>query len=282
MKIEFNKIDAFVRLSRPVNVLIGGLSIFMGAFIAGSIEPLDHVILAMISGSLIAAGANAINDFFDVNIDRINKPYRPIPSGRVTKRAAFFFALVCFAIGSCISAFINAYAAAIALCASVILYAYSARLKRTVIWGNLTVSLMTAFAFIYGGIAVDRLNIALIPAIFAFLFHLGREIIKDVQDMHGDASDNARTLPLAHGKRLSLLLVTVIFAILIVITYIPYLLGIFGNFYLYIVSIGVNPVLLYTIGSFWIDSKPVNLGRLSNLLKIDMLIGLIAIYFGRI
>ena len=276
-----NKIVSYVHLTRPINWVIGGGSIFMGAFIAGSIRPLGHVILAMISGMCIAGGANSINDYFDVNIDRINKPYRPIPSGNVTKQGAYRFALIMFLLGIIISLFINAGAFAIAVVASIILYAYSAWLKRTVLWGNMTVSLITAFAFIYGGVAVDLLDIAMIPAIFSFFFNFGREIIKDIEDMNGDACDGARTMPLVYGKKRSLGLVTLIFCFLIVITYIPYIMGIFGECYLYVVSIGVNLVLMYTMISFWFDSSSKHLGRLSTLLKIDMLIGLIAIFVGR-
>ena len=276
-----NKALAYLQLARPLNVIIGALSIFMGAFIAGSIEPLNKVILAMISGALIAGAANSINDYFDVNIDSINKPYRPIPANKLTRREAYTYSLVLFVLGVLLSIFINQTAFIIAIFACLLLYTYSARLKRTVIWGNLTVSFMTAFAFIYGGVAVDLLTISLIPAIFAFLFHFGREIIKDIEDMNGDQSDGARTLPLIYGVRISLLLMTFIYALLIVLTYMPYMLNIFGNIYVYIVTCGVNVVLIFTIISSWRKPEPENLGRLSLLLKIDMLIGLIAIYFGR-
>jgi geranylgeranylglycerol-phosphate geranylgeranyltransferase len=186
-----------------MNVLIGGLSILVGSFIAGSLSPLNNVLLAVISGSLIAAAANSINDFFDVNIDKINKPYRPIAAGLLTRSEAFIFSMLLFITGAVSGSFINVRAGGIALFACILLYLYSARLKRTVLWGNLTVSLMTAFAFIYGGVAVDLLDKALIPAGFAFLFHFGREIIKDVEDHKGDNADNARTLPIIYGNRIA-------------------------------------------------------------------------------
>lgn len=253
----------------------------MGSFIAGSLSPLTNVLLAVISGSLIAAAANSINDFYDVNIDRINKPYRPIVAGLLTKTEAFIFSIVLFSSGALLGGFINARAGFIAFFACILLYLYSARLKRTVLWGNLTVSLMTAFAFIYGGVAVNLLDKALIPAGFAFLFHFGREIIKDVEDHKGDSADNARTLPIIYGKKTALILTTIIFCILIAVTLLPYLFHIFGKAYLIVVVLGVDLLLIYVLVSMWRNPVPSNLGRLSTLLKLDMIVGLIAIYVGR-
>ncbi len=275
------KIRAFFILTRPLNVLIGGLSILVGSFIAGSLSPLTNVLLAIISGSLIAAAANSINDFYDVNIDRINKPYRPLAAGLLTRSEAFIFSMMLFFTGALLGSFINARAGVIALFACFLLYFYSARLKRTVLWGNLTVSLMTAFAFIYGAVAVDLLDKAMIPAGFAFLFHFGREIIKDVEDHKGDSADNARTLPTIYGKKMSFILTTIIYCILIVVTLLPYLFHVFGKIYLIVVVFGVDLFVIYVLISMWKNPAPSNLGRLSTLLKIDMLVGLIAIYVGR-
>ncbi len=276
-----DRIRAFFTLTRPVNVLIGGISIFMGAFIAGSIHPLSKVMLAVLSGALLAGAANSINDYFDVNIDKINKPYRPIPSGRLTRKESFIFSIILFSLGTFLTAFINWKALVIALLSCFVLYAYSAHLKRTVLWGNFSVSLMTALAFIFGGIAVDRLNAAIIPAGFAFLYHFGREIIKDMEDREGDMSEGIRTLPLVYGNKVAMLFTTCLYILLIIITYVPYVLRIFGITYLLVVSLGVNVVLIYSMISMWKRPVPENLGRLSTLLKMDMFVGLIAIYLGR-
>ncbi|MBN2012899.1 geranylgeranylglycerol-phosphate geranylgeranyltransferase [candidate division KSB1 bacterium] len=273
--------NAYFQITRPVNVLIGGLSIFIGAFIAGSIQPIQNVALAVLSGMLIAAAANTINDYYDVAIDRINKPYRPIPSGKITEKTAWIYAMIMFVIGTGLSILINNKALAIAVFAWVVLYCYSAKLKRTVLWGNLAVSFMTAFAFIYGGVAVNRLNEAIIPAVFSFLFHLGREIIKDIEDREGDSADHAVTLPIRYGVRPALWVTMFVFILLIGLTIMPFVMGIFGVPYLWVVILGVDTVLVFVIFSMWKTPVPKNLGRLSTLLKMDMLVGLIAIYVGR-
>jgi len=275
------RLTAFFLLTRPLNVLIAMVSIFIGAFITGTISPLINVLLASLSGGFIAAGANAINDYFDVETDRINKPYRPIAARIITMREGGLFSMVLFSIGVILGLLVNWLAFVVAVFSSMLLYWYSARLKRTVLWGNLSVSLITSLAFIYGGIAVNRLGLALIPAVFSFFYHLGREIIKDAEDIAGDIADRIVTLPIEFGKRKALLLATGIYIFLIGLTIVPYALNIFGIYYLIIVVAIVNAVVVFALFSMWRDMTPNNLSRLSVILKLNMFAGLAAIYCGK-
>jgi geranylgeranylglycerol-phosphate geranylgeranyltransferase len=111
---------------------------------------------------------------------------------------------------------------------------------------------------------------------------MGREIIKDIQDLEGDLSLNASSLPIRFGVRFSLAFATTIFSSLIFLSPLPYLLDVFSLLYLIMVILGVDLVLLYVLGSMWKDPSTSNLGRLSTILKIDMLLGLAAIYAGRL
>ena len=84
-----NKLIAYVQLSRPVNVLITFVSIPVACWIAGEIPfPCFVILLAGITGALVAAGANALNDAFDIDIDRINRPDRPLPRGALAPNDA--------------------------------------------------------------------------------------------------------------------------------------------------------------------------------------------------
>lgn len=275
-----NKWRGFFILSRPVNVAISFLSIFVAITICGW-STWESVLLACLTGAFITAAANAINDVYDLEIDRINRPDRPLPSGVISPQEAFAFSIFFFLCGIMSSAFINRETLIIAILFSVLLYLYSSTLKRQVLIGNFTVSLATAFAFIYGGAAVGHIDNALFPAIFAFLMHFGREIIKDMEDVKGDAKDGAQTLPIRYGIRPAQSLTTVLLIALIVITQLPYFISIYGMWYLIVVNLGVNTVLLYTVISMW--KKPVrsNFRVLSIVLKADMLVGLTAIYVGR-
>lgn len=239
------------------------------------------MLFACLTGACLTAAANAINDVYDLEIDRINRPRRPLPSGVITSREAFAFSIIFFLLGLTSSALINAETLIIALIFSVLLYLYSSTFKRQVLVGNFTVSLATAFAFIFGGVAVKRVEHAIFPAAFAFLLHFGREIIKDMEDIDGDQQNGAQTLPIRFGLRPAQILTTIFLMALIVITQVPFFLNIYGLWYLIIVNIGVNTVLLYAICSMW--KKPVksNFRILSAMLKINMVVGLAAIYAGR-
>lgn len=229
----------------------------------------------------MTAAANAINDVYDLEIDRINRPHRPLPKGEITPAEATVFSIIFFLLGVLSSALINEATLIIAVIFAALLYLYSASLKRRVLIGNITVSLATAFAFIYGGAAVEQVKNAIFPALFAFLMHFGREIIKDMEDVEGDGQDGALTLPIRHGIRPAQILVTILLGTLILVTQAPFFLGIYGTWYLLVVNAGVNAVLLFTILSMWLKPQRSNYRLLSALLKADMLIGLAAIYIGR-
>ena len=257
-------ITALLRLTRPLNVLITGLSILVAALISGPILSFETVILACISASCIMAAGNTINDYYDIEIDRINKPERPLPSGAVSLQTAWRAAIVEFLIGIAISAFLSPKMLGIASIFSVLIYLYAVRLKRTVLWGNITVSIATAAAFIYGGLAVQKAEAAVIPAIFAFLFHCGREIIKDMEDVEGDRRENAVTFPIRHGFPASIRLITAIFTILIAVTILPFATRLYGITYMVIVAAGVHTVLLYVLLSLRKNTEPGHLHFLSN------------------
>ncbi|MDZ7372881.1 MAG: geranylgeranylglycerol-phosphate geranylgeranyltransferase [candidate division KSB1 bacterium] len=274
-------LSGLIGLTRPVNAAISFLSIGMGAAVTGTLEPGVKVLLAALSGTLIGSAGNAINDYYDIDIDRINKPHRPIPSGRVSPRQAMALAIALFVAGVAMAFGVGPAAVLVASVATLLLVAYSCWLKRTALWGNLTVSAVTGAAFVYGGLAVGRVRAALIPAGFSFLFHLGREIVKDVEDLPGDRQARAKTLPILHGVRAAQWAVTVVFSLLIVATWLPYVFDLYNQLYLWIVILGVDTVLVYSLLVLWTDIRPKRLAFVSNLLKADMLVGLLAIYLGR-
>jgi geranylgeranylglycerol-phosphate geranylgeranyltransferase len=276
----FYQIGIFIQLTRPVNVLIAIFSIAMGALVAGNLTAWQNILLACLSGGLITAAANTINDYYDIDIDKINKPYRPLAAGAIPPNRAKIYSYILFAMGIAGSIFIHKAAFAIAALTSVLLFLYSYHFKRTVLLGNVVVSFVSGLAFIYGGLAVNNATITVIPAVFAFFYHLGREILKDIEDVLGDQSSNAKTFPIRYGVNPSRWLITIIFLLLIFLTFIPYSVGIFGKIYLLIVLFGVDLFLCFVITSLWRNSSKENLHRLSEWLKLDMIIGLLAILAG--
>jgi geranylgeranylglycerol-phosphate geranylgeranyltransferase len=276
-----HKTITYLKSTRPQNNLIAALSVLVGALVAGEIDYWWGVIFACLSAFFISAGGNSINDVFDVEIDRINKPLRPLPRGEISTKSALWFSGFLFFVGFCLSVFIRPLSVVIATIAIALLIFYGHTLKRKLFWGNFTVSFVSALAFVYGGITTKDFRLSLIPAIFAFFFHLGREIIKDAQDLKGDLSLNVSSLPIRFGIRFSLALTTVIFSFLILLTSFPYIFQILSLPYLIMVIMGVDLVLLYVVWSMWKDPTTSNFGRLSTILKIDMFLGLAAIYMGK-
>jgi geranylgeranylglycerol-phosphate geranylgeranyltransferase len=235
---------------------------------------------ASIAAGLIGGGGMVVNDIFDIEIDRINKPSRPLASGRISPRSASLFYAVLTAVGLLLNLFIHSTAQAIAAGAALLIFFYSYRLKSTSLFGNLTVGFLTGLTFIYGGAVVGNIERAFIPALFAFLINVGREVIKDMEDVEGDARHNAATFPVRYGKTPASSVATVFLLAVIGSTIIPFADHQYGLLYFSLVTAGVNVVVAYTIVSMWKESTPANLHRLSTILKYDMLIGLIAIYLG--
>ncbi len=273
-----NLLSALFILTRPSNVLIAFITIFVAAELAGGLNPLKNVILAAVSASFITVGANVINDFYDIAIDRINKPYRPLASGKISKKNAILFFLISYILAWGMAWLINIAMFFIALTVGLLLFFYSYKLKRTVLWGNLTVSFATAMAFVYGGGAVNHYEETLFPAMFAFFFHFGREILKDIQDLEGDYQAGAITFPIKFGIDKSLRLTTLVFILVVILTVIPYIFGIYSIKYFITVCIGIYPVLAFVLYRSWKNRTPQNIGLMSNILKADMIVGLLAIY----
>jgi geranylgeranylglycerol-phosphate geranylgeranyltransferase len=274
------RILSYAKLTRPQNNLIAALSVLVGAAISAHVNSWDKVLLACLSAFLISASGNSINDFFDVKIDRINKPKRPLPRGEISLSSALVFSVSLFLLGVALSFWIKPVSIGLAVLACGLLIIYSSNLKKRFLLGNLTVSLVSSLAFVYGGTVTDDFRLSLIPAAFAFLFHLGREILKDLEDREGDLSSGASTLPIVLGAKFSLLFCSFIFITLLVLTLFPYILNIFSFAYLVLV-LGVDLVLVYVIWSMWKNGSRENLQRLSGILKADMLLGLAAIFLGR-
>ena len=130
MGIKLNLLSALFTLSRPSNVLIAFITIFVAAELAGGLNPLENVILAAVSASFITIGANVINDYYDIAIDRINKPFRPLAAGKISNKSAirFFFILYILAWG--VAGIINIPMFFIAFTIGILLFFYSYKFPR--------------------------------------------------------------------------------------------------------------------------------------------------------
>lgn len=267
------------KLSRPMSTLTGVLAVVLGGYVAGT-GAWDKVALAALATLFVSAAANSWNDYRDIDIDRINQPQRPLPSGMVSPRAALTFSIVLAALSIGLSALISPAALAIAVASNILLYVYSVWLKSTVLLGNATVALISAMSPVFGGVAAGNARPSLWLGAIIFVAILGREVLKTLADYEGDKAHKVRTISTAVGPRAARTLFFFLLGTTAIIMLAPYLLGHFKPVYAYIVALGVFPIALYVIIRVTRERTGPQLERLSQLLKYDFLIWFVAVLLG--
>jgi geranylgeranylglycerol-phosphate geranylgeranyltransferase len=226
------------------------------------------------------ASGNIINDIYDIGIDKINKPLRPLPSDKIKIKEAYALYFIFIVLSIFISALVNEKALAIVLISILILFFYSKYLKRVPIIGNITIAILTGLVFIFGGIAVENPAAAIIPAVFAFLINLIREIVKDMEDVEGDKRAGVITFPIKFGFQKSKIFISLVTICLILYTLYPFITQLYKIEYFIVVMVIVNPILVYCLKILFEDESVKNLKKISNLLKLSMIFGLFAIFLG--
>ena len=290
--ILLSRISSFVELCRPLNGWIAFLSVWLGAYITDGLPLVSDqnwlqwlnanqsVWQVAVAAFLALSAGNGLNDFCDVKIDRINKPERPIPSGRVSRRQALIFSLILLGGSVQLGYRVNQTAFLIVVGVVVILVAYAFWLKRTPLIGNLVVGGLTALTFIAGGVAKGITREVFPLAIFAFLFTTAREIVKDIEDLPGDRAQSIATLPLLWGKRRAISIALLLIGAGIVFSPIPYLLNWYSWIYLVLMIFGVDLVLVYLGFQLWTNPTQRNCARIQKWMKWNIFVGLLAVCLG--
>ena len=272
---------ALIGLTRPLNCVITVISVAVGALAAGVDARALPIVLAALSAALVAAAGNCHNDLIDLKIDRINRPRRPLPSGRMSPMAAGLESIILAFSGLAVAWWLGPRTGLIATTVAAGLFVYNVFLKKTPLLGNLLVCLLAASAFPYGAIAAGNLGRSWIPAVFAFLFHLGREIVKDIEDIDGDRREGARTLAVALGPRIASIAASAVYLVLITVTLLPVFLGVYGTVYLILVAC-LDILILFTFVRLWRNPTRVSGQRSSRTLTAGMALGLIAVIAGEL
>jgi len=274
----------FFELMRPMNSFMAAFAVFIGAYIIGGpqIIGLAGLELAVIATFFISGGGMAINDYFDRDIDTINKPHRPIPSGRISVNATMVFAFILFAIGIYISFFINLYCLTLAVVNSFFLLVYSWHLKKVTLVGHLIVSYLVASSFLFGGFAVisQSTGFLLLAILFtlSFFANLSREIIKTIEDIQGDRMARIRSLPMVLGEKKARLIASLLLLVSIIAAPLPYIFDYFSIYYLIAVMIGV---VMFIFAIIW-NQRETPAKRVHKLMKFAMLVCLLAFLVGAV
>jgi len=265
----------FFTLTRPANAVVSGITAIIAYLIAtGTVIPSTVLLLVIVT--LITAAGNVINDYFDAAIDRINRPERPIPSGNVTPAAARFFAITLFLSGILAALFTPLLCLSITVINSLILFLYAAKLKSMPVIGNAAVAYLAASIFLFGGAFAGRDALVLmIPlAAITFLATMVREILKDAEDVEGDAAAGAHTLPIRIGIRPATRIALVFALVAAAASVVPYLW--WGMWYLAGIVLVDIIILVATIRTLSCETPAcVRATRSTTLIKAGMFSALV-------
>jgi 4-hydroxybenzoate polyprenyltransferase len=249
-------LNDFFKLIRWPNLLFIALTQFL--FFYGVVEPVmfqhthiprELVILFLIlcaSSIFIAAAGYIINDYFDLNIDLVNKPGRMVVDRSISRRWAIFFHLIFSMAGILMGFYIglqngNWFIGIANLICVIVLWFYSTTFKKKLLVGNILISLLTSWVVlvVYFFVANQAystlpelvpanahqklLRLALLYTSFAFIITLVREVVKDIEDIEGDRRYGCRTMPIVWGMEFSkvfaVIWMVILLALLLIVTF---------------------------------------------------------------
>ena len=263
---------------RPLNIFLGVLTSFVVSYLIDTTNFLRIIDLGMII-IFYMAGANALNDLIDIEIDRINKPHRFLVQYSIQKKYIILLIVVLFLMGSWKALAIYPVAKNIALFFVLpFLILYEIILKRIPLVGNIIISLLVGSVFIYteAGL-INDIVVTWKIFILAFMLNLIREIIKDVQDIDGDNSNNITTLPILIGVYPTIIFLKGLSFIFILVSMHPSYTYQYSIYYIPLILFSIHIPLLYIMWGLRVDITTKKLNHFSNLLKIMIINGIIII-----
>ncbi len=259
-----------------------------------------HFILLCFSSILIAAAGYIINDYFDLNIDRINKPDKLIVEKIIQRRWAIILHLLLSSIGILIGFYLDittgiAFLGLANTCCVVLLFVYSISLKKKILLGNILISLLTAWVILVifwcegnhylhteSVVVTEKFTrLTFLYAGFAFIISLIREVVKDMEDIEGDRRYGCYTLPIAWGVNVSKLFasvwIIVLIAILVIVQFYVLQFGWWASAF-YCMILIIIP-LLWVFKKLLSANSMKDFHELSSVIKIIMFTGIISMVF---
>ena len=277
------KFFAYITIIRPLNVILGGVTIVISSFIVQYNGPISYVFFAVLVVKFYTAGANTLNDYFDYKIDKINRPDRAISSGLVLRNHAIIFSLFAFILGTLFALQLNKNSQLVAVGVSLpLIIGYNAKLKNFPLIGNIVVALILSLSFIYAGFVFDNIKPLIIPALLAFGLTLIREIVKDMADVIGDKAVALKTFPIIYGENKTIVLCTALSALLGIGSFVPFITGYYNIFYGILLILTVEIPLAVVVILLLNKPSIATAKRSAKLLKFSTLGGLFSIYIGTI
>jgi len=244
------KARAIVQVFRPELPFAAGICVILGEIIAlGHFPSWQGLTLGFLCGFFISGSAIVLNDYFDLEVDKVNAPSRPLPSGTISSSEAVLLAIVAALIGLVASLAISL--SAFLLCAVfwVIGFLYNWKFKESGLVGNLMVSSSVAITFILGGMAVGEPwnKIVWCFALIGFIIDLGEEIAGDAMDIEGDKRRGSKSIAIQKGRSFALTISGILFGLVVLVSLVPVIFGWLGVSYLLMILIMDTLIVIFTI-----------------------------------
>jgi geranylgeranylglycerol-phosphate geranylgeranyltransferase len=217
-----------------------GICVVAGQLLAlGGMPSLAEAAIGFLTGFFISGALMMTNDYFDLEVDRVNHPGRPLPSGRITVAEIIILTILFTVAGLAAAAALGLPAFLIAAVIWVIGILYNWKLKESGLAGNMMVGLSVSMTFVAGGVSVGQATNGLVWVFgaLAFVFDLAEEIANGAMDIEGDKLRSSRSLAIVKGKKFALAVSGLLYAVFIALTFVPYALGWLGLAYLVLVVV---------------------------------------------
>ncbi|UCD37933.1 MAG: geranylgeranylglycerol-phosphate geranylgeranyltransferase [Fidelibacterota bacterium] len=267
---------------RPINLVLGALAVLITAALMPVWPPWNAIAWAIATVLPFNAAANALNDYFDYPIDKVNRPTRPLASGVLPRETGWVLAVALFVAGAVAAFQLPPTAQIIALgIALPLMVLYTPLFKGLPLVGNAVVAIILGLAFLFAGAAFGNLELMWTPFGLAAGFTLVREVVKDIEDLAGDTRVGVGTLAVRWGVPTSIKVAQILTLLLMFGCLLPYIITVYGTTYLVAVTIGVELPLLYSLIYLVKHPNPAGAGWVAKVLKVDILAGLLAIYLSK-
>lgn len=232
-----------------------------------------HVIFTCLATLFAAAAGNVINDYFDVDIDLINKPDKVIVGKSIRSSSALFLYIILTGLSLFFGLWVNIYFLATVGLISMFLFWYSYSLKKIFLIGNLLIALFTAMTLVVVYLSLPMRTEIFYFVAFAFLSNLIREIVKDMEDMEGDRIYGCHSLPIALGIARTRVVVIGLLALLSLA--VLFFLYLYLSNYVVLITGSFIAALSLLVGYWLYHSRHSReYRRISLLLKALMLLGI--------
>ena len=272
---------AHIKIMRPLNLMIGAFSVIITASMLKKIDLVSVWFTALWVVVFYNAAANIINDYFDQETDRINRPNRPLISGLVKPKTAMFLAILLFAIGTILTFTLpfTAIFIAVAIALPLMIF-YSIIFKGMPLVGNFIIASILGLTFLFAGAALQDINTMIIPAMLAFGLTIVRELVKDISDVEGDRNINLKTFPIVTDIKEAWILASALAILIGVGAIFPYAIGKYSHWYIIFVFFGIEIPLILTVFSAMKSPTIITAKRIAQLLKFSTIAGVFAVWLG--